>query len=70
MLGENILLLCGNYFYAGTLTGLNDDHVELSNAKLVYETGPWDSEQYQDAQPLPGLWRIQKSFIESWGPGK
>lgn len=70
MLGEQVLLMCGNYFYAGKLTGVNADHVELTDASIVYETGEWSSKGYKDAQRLPGIWRVQKAALESWGQGK
>ena len=70
MLGEKVCLFCGVYIYTGTLTGANDDHVELSNAKLVYETGELASGEWKDAQNLPGVWRVMKVGIESWGKAK
>jgi hypothetical protein len=71
MLGESVLLICGSYFYAGEVVGVNGDHVELRSAQIVYETGPWTSAGWKDAQPLPGdVWRVQMASIESWGVGK
>src|SRR3990167_898523 len=70
-LGENIILLCGSYFYAWKLVGVNADHLELADAKLVYETGAWDAKSWQDAQALPGLvWRVMRQSVESWGAAK
>ncbi len=70
MLGEKIFLMCGCYFYAGVLAGVNEDHLELEDAKIVYETGPWNQKGWSDAQSLPGTWRIMKQAIESWGKAK
>ena len=71
LLGETVILLCANYFYAGKLVAVNKEFVELESAKLVYETGSWDSVSYTDAQSLPGSsWFIQTPFIESYGRGK
>ena len=70
MLGEKVTLFCGVYIYTGKLTGVNDDHVELSEAKLVYETGELASGSWKDAQALPGVWRVMKAGIESWGMAK
>jgi len=70
MLGESVLLMCGVYFYAGKLTGVNGDHLELEEAKLVYETGAWDSPAWADAQSLPSPWRVMKQSVESWGKAK
>ena len=71
MLGEKVILLCANYFYAGELSAVNADFVELKDAVLVYETGAWNTSGYQDAQRLPGkTWYVRTSFIESYGEGK
>jgi hypothetical protein len=71
MLGEDIFLLCSTYFYVGKLVGVNEDHLELEEAKLVYETGPWGSAEWEDAQLLPGeVWRVMIDSVESWGKVK
>ena len=71
LLGEEVILLCANYFYTGKLIGVNDKFVKLSGARLVYETGSWDSKNYSDAQALPkGIWYIQTAFVESYGASK
>ena len=71
LLGEEVILLCVNYFYAGTLVSVNEKFVQLDGARLVYETGPWDIKSYTDAQNLPkGVWFVQTAFIESYGAGK
>ena len=70
MLGEKICLFCSIYIYTGKLSGVNDTHLELEDAKIVYETGPLASGEWEDAQPLSGEWRVQLSHIESWGPAK
>jgi len=71
LLGEQVLIFCVNYIYAGLLTGVNSTCIKLDSAKIVYETGPFNSPSYKDAQPLPGKsWYVQRSAIESFGPGK
>ena len=71
LLGEEVILLCASYFYTGKLIGVNDKFVKLSGARLVYETGNWDSKNYADAQALPkGIWFIHTAFIESYGASK
>jgi len=68
LLGETITLFCMNYIYTGKLIGVNDTHVELDNAKIVYETGDLKEAEWRDAQSLPVLpWHVQVSAIESWG---
>lgn len=70
LLGEKITTFCGVYIYTGVLIGVNADHLELKDAKLVYETGELASGQWKDAQALPSPWRVMKQGIESWGPAK
>lgn len=70
-LGEKILLMCGCYFYTGILKGVNETCVLLSEAAIVYETGPWTDAKYKDAQALPGKeWYVMTASIESFGAGK
>jgi hypothetical protein len=70
-LGEKILLMCGCYFYAGILKGVNDDCVLLEDASIVYETGPWNEGSYEDSQRLHSKqWYVSKQSIESFGAGK
>jgi len=70
MLGENVCLFCCIYIYTGQLVGVNDDHIEIENARIVYETGELSSGEWKDAQPLPGTHRIMMNSIESWGQAK
>lgn len=71
LLGKEVMIFGLIYIYAGKLTGINDTCIELSDAKIVYETGSFTSPGYKDAQPLPGqFWHVQLSAIESFGLGK
>lgn len=66
--GEKITVLCANYFYTGTLTGVNRDFITLENPAIVYETGAWDKKGYTDVQALPtNELRIRTAAIESYG---
>ena len=67
LIGENVLLMCANYFYAGVLTGVNDTCVELEDAGIVYETGALSGDKWKDCQQLPGVWYVQTAAIESFG---
>ena len=69
-LGEKVILLCANYFYAGTLSGVNATFVKLDAAKLVYETGPWSDKSWKDAQDLGDAHYVMISAIESFRQGK
>jgi len=70
MLGENVSIFCGVYIYTGKLTGVNDNHIELTDPKLVYETGSLTQGEWKDAQALPSPWRVMLARIESWGGAK
>jgi len=70
VLGEKLCLFCGVYIYTGVLAGVNDDHVELSNPKIVYDTGSLTEGDWADAQALPDPWRVMRTGIESWGLAK
>jgi hypothetical protein len=52
LLGERVTLFCTNYIYTGKLTAVGA-YAELTDASLVYETGPFSDKQWKDAQPLP-----------------
>lgn len=71
LLGEKVLLLCANYFYTGTLIGVNADCVKLKDPAIVYETGKWDEPTYADCQPLHVKeFYVNKSAIEAYGKAK
>lgn len=67
LLGKVVTLFCMNYIYTGTLAGVNTDCVLLENPKIVYETGPFDSESWKDAQSLPHELYVMKSSVEAFG---
>ena len=69
--GEQVLLLCANYFYAGILEGVNDDFVKLKDPRLVYDTGTWTAASWKDAQPMGvEFLYVRIPFIESYCKGK
>jgi len=70
MLGEKVCLFCGVYIYTGKLVGVNDNHLELEEPKVVYETGALTDGEWTDAQSLPSPWRVMVQSIESWGAAK
>jgi hypothetical protein len=66
--GKTIALWCMNYIYSGILLGVEDGVAVLSDAKVVYQTGPLDATEWEDAQSLPGKsWCVSISAIESFG---
>lgn len=64
--GARVLLMCANYFYEGILVGLSCDEVILSDAGIVYETGPWSVASWKDRQTLPGPVGVKHHAIESF----
>ena len=67
LLGEVITVFCLNYIYTGKLTGVNDSCILLESPKIVYETGPFNEQNWKDAQALPNNLYIQTGCIESFG---
>lgn len=67
LMGERVTLFCANYIYTGKLVGVNTTCVLLHDPAVVYETGPFTSKDWNDAQALPGPWYVQTNAIESFG---
>ncbi len=67
LLGERVTLFTMNYIYTGKLSGVNQSCVLLTDAAIVYETGPFTDKDWKDAQSLPHDWYVQISAIESFG---
>ena len=66
-IGEKLTVFCFNYIYTGTLTGINDSYIQLTDAMVVYETGPFNEKNWKDAQPVSKEWYIMISAVESFG---
>jgi hypothetical protein len=69
LMGEVVTLFCVNYFWTGTLIGVNETCVLLQNPQIVYETGEWKKgTNWQDAQSLnvPEIY-VMISAIEAFG---
>ena len=56
-----------NYIYTGMLSGVNETCVLLTDAAIVYETGPLQDKKWTDSQSLPNDWYVQIAAIESFG---
>ena len=67
LLGDRVTLFCANYIYTGILSGVNENCVLLTDAAIVYETGPFSDKKWKDAQSLPEGWYVQINAIESFG---
>ena len=66
-LGKTITLFCGVYIYTGKVVGVNTTCIKLQDAKVVYETGGFDTKTWKDAQALPNEWYVSTQSIESFG---
>ena len=70
LLGEKVILFCMNYFYAGTLAGVNDETLLLEDGGIVYETGPFSDKNWKDFQKISGPLYVRISSIEAFAKGK
>lgn len=70
LLGEQVILFCANYFYAGKLVGVNSDYVLLENGGIVYETGEFSEKHWKDFQRVAEKLYVRIAFIESFCRGK
>lgn len=65
-LNKRITVFCMNYNYTGTLVGVNDTCIKLTDGGIVYETGAFDEKEWKDYQKLPNDFYVQISSIESF----
>lgn len=69
LMGEQVILFCGNYFYAGKLTGVNEKFVLLEDGGIVYETGAFSDKAWKDFQKIGAVY-VMVSHIEAFARGK
>jgi hypothetical protein len=67
LLGQRITCFCAVYIYTGKLVGVNSTCIKLQGPAIVYETGSFDSKNWQDAQNLPNDLYIQLGMVEAFG---
>jgi len=70
LLGEQVILFCLNYFYAGKLVGINDKFVQLEDGGIVYETGEFASVKWKDFQHINKYIYVMIDKIEAFSKGK
>ena len=70
LMGEQVLLLCMNYHYAGKLVGVNEKFVLLEEAAVVYETGEWAAKSWKDSQKIGQPLYVMIDKIEAFARGK
>jgi len=69
-LEKPIMLMTPNFIYSGTLVGVNDEFVKLSDAGIVFETGAFSNKNYKDFQKFDADHYVMKASIISFGAGK
>ena len=68
LIGEQVTFFCLNYIYHGKVLSCDNGSVKITNPKIVYETGDFNENGFQDAQKLEcSEFNIQIGIIESFG---
>ena len=67
LLGQRVTFFGLNYSYTGKLAGVNDKFVLLEDPAIVYETGPFTTKEWQDAQSLPNELYVMLGTVEAFG---
>ena len=66
-LNKRIFIVCRSYFYAGTLTGINDDCVLLEDARFVLESGSFEGKGIANSEKVSGgKIYVAKNAIEAF----
>jgi len=66
LMGKRVNFHCINYNYQGILSGVNTTEVELTDAKVVFETGPYDAKTPKLAESLPKTFFLRLSMVEGY----
>lgn len=53
-LNKRIFVVCRSYFYAGTLTGINDTCILLEDARFVLQSGSFEGSKFDEAEKVKG----------------
>ena len=65
-MGKHVCVYGMNYIYYGKLTGVNTTCIEVSEPRIVYETGAFTNATFKDAQKLPTeAILVQRNAVES-----
>jgi len=70
LLGEVIEVMCYRYIYHGKLTGVNEKDILITDASVVFNTGPYDNKDYEDIQKLGRDLYVRTAAIESYSLAK
>jgi hypothetical protein len=66
LLGENVVLFCMNFYYAGKLTGVNKEDVLLTDPQIVFDLGKPGDKKFAEAEPVPFDLYVRISAIEAY----
>lgn len=66
LLGENVMVLCMNYFYHGKLSGVNESDILLTDASIVFDVGSWEENEFGSAEKMPSPLYVRTAAIESY----
>lgn len=66
LMGKRTLIMCVDYFYHGTLVGVNEKFVKLDDCAIVYETGAWSDKAFKDAQLVGDAHYVMTQAISSF----
>jgi len=70
LLGENVEVLCFKYIYHGKLSGVNEKDILITDASIIFDTGPYDKEGYADIEKLNRDVYVRIDSIESYSLAK
>ncbi len=66
LMGKRVNFHCINYNYQGLLTGINSSEVELTDCKVVFETGDYNAKEVKLAEKLPKPFYLRLSMVEGY----
>ena len=67
--GVRLMFVCGAYIYAGKVENAGHENIELSEAVLVYDTGPYNDKYWKESDYIGNI-NLVVSQIEAWGPSE
>ena len=69
-IGAYCFFVCPRFFYWSRVQAVSDESIFLTDAYIIYETGPWKDEQWQTMEKLPCDWAVSRGAVEFYGEGK
>ncbi len=66
-MGERkVCVIANSYIYYGTYRGSTDGFINLNDAYIIYDTGPWKDKEWKTAEYLGKECGINIAHVESW----